>query len=365
MRSIRMWARAAACALVVFSSSARAAESTLAPKALEVVTLAEGVHALLWTDPLADPIEGNSLVIVNDEDVVVVDTGLFPSTARRLAAEVQRLTPKPVRYVIHTHWHDDHTNGNQVFRELWPGVEFIAHVNTRVDLIAKTHNVREKDLADVKAGLAMYEAWLADGKDSSGKAIDEARRGRIEARMALHRAAIAEFSTLVNTPPDLTFEESMTLVRGRRTIEIRWLGRGNTRGDTVVLLPKERIAATGDLVVHPVPFAFGSYYKEWIGTLARVDSLPADVLVPGHGPVYRDRAYLRQVQNLLRALVAEVHAAVAEGASLDDTRDRVTLSEWKERFCGGDPSRETAFESFFMAPAVERAWHQERGDPDE
>jgi glyoxylase-like metal-dependent hydrolase (beta-lactamase superfamily II) len=341
------------------------ASAALAPKELVVEKLADGVHALLWTDPLADPIEGNSLVIINREDVVVVDTGLFPSTARRLVAEVKKLTPLPVRYVIHTHWHDDHTNGNQVFRETWPAVEFIAHVDTRADLVAKTHDVRDRDLADIEQGLAMYEEWLRTGKDGAGNDIDDARRGRIEARMALHRAAIAEFGTIVNTPPDLTFEQSLTLRRDGRTIEVRWLGRGNTRGDTVILLPKERIAAIGDLVVHPVPFAFGSYYREWIATLARVDSLPADVLVPGHGPVYRDRAYLRQVQELLRALVARVHDAAATGASLEDTKARVTLEDWKQRFAGDDAGKQRAFESFFLAPAVERAWHQESGDPDE
>lgn len=354
-----------AAGLAVLAPAPVAAPAALAPKALAVEKLAGGVYALLWTDPLADPIEGNSLVIINRDDVVVVDTGLFPSTARRFVAELKKLTPLPVRYVIHTHWHDDHTNGNQVFRETWPGVEFIAHVDTRADLVAKTHNVRAKDLADLEQGLATYEDWLRTGKDGAGNDIDDARRGRIEARVALHRAAIAEFGALVNTPPDLTFTSSLTLRRGERTIEIRWLGRGNTRGDTVVLLPNERIAAVGDLVVHPVPFAFGSYYREWITTLARVDSLPAETLVPGHGPVLRDRAYLHRVQELLRALVAQVHTAVSEGATLDETRARVTLEDWKQRFAGDDAQRQRAFESYFLAPAVERAWHQERGDPDE
>ena len=134
--------------------------------------------------------------------------------------------------------------------------------------------------------------------------------------------------------------------------------------DIVVFLPKERIVATGDLLVAPVPFAFGSYYEEWAHTLARVDSLPADIVFPGHGPVMRDRNYLHDVQGLLRALVAEVGAAVADSTSLVDTQKQVTLPEWKQKFTSGEDAKQRAFDSFFLAPAVERAWRQARGEPD-
>ena len=89
------------------------------------------------------------------------------------------------------------------------------------------------------------------------------------------------------------------LRRGERTIEILWLGLGNTRGDAVVFLPKERIVATGDLLVWPVPFMFGSYHAEWPATLAKLDALAADTLFLSHGAPQRDRGYLRQVRDLL------------------------------------------------------------------
>ena len=101
--------------------------------AYEVVRLADGVHGFVWKNPFADPIQGNALFIINDRDVVVVDTGLLPSTARVMAAELRKLTAKPVRYVINTHWHDDHHTGNGVYRELWPEVEFIGHRDTRAE----------------------------------------------------------------------------------------------------------------------------------------------------------------------------------------------------------------------------------------
>ena len=88
------------------------------------------------------------------------------------------------------------------------------------------------------------------------------------------------------------------------------------------------------------------------------------MLVPGHGYIQRDRAYLRQVEALLVALVEQVKAAVAAGATLEETRDRVKLADWKAKFAGDDPTRQRAFDAFFVAPAVERAWKQAKGEPD-
>jgi cyclase len=175
---------------------------------------------------------------------------------------------------------------------------------------------------------------------------------------------VPEFRAIVDTPPTLTFVDRLVLQRGERTIEIRWLGRGNTRGDTIVVLPKERIAASGDLVVYPVPFGILSYYDEWRDTLSKLDALPVDALFPGHGPLMRDRAYLRQVQALVGALVDRVKAAIASGATLEATKAQVTLEDWKKTFAGDDPVKQRAFDAFFVQPAVERTWRQLRGEPD-
>ena len=138
--------------LLLVSAAPLAAEPPAKP--FDVIKLADGVYGFVWRSPLQDPIEGNALFVINDRDVLVVDTGLLPSSARRMAAALRRLTTKPVRYVVNTHWHDDHHNGNQVYRELWPGVEFIAHRNTRADMFAHTYDVRAEDLANMERDAA-------------------------------------------------------------------------------------------------------------------------------------------------------------------------------------------------------------------
>lgn len=357
------WAFAAA---FVVTSAPLAAAEILPENELEVTRLADGVYALTWKNPLQDPIEGNSLFVVNDEDVVVVDSALFPSTTRRMIAELRKITDKPVRFVINTHWHDDHHDGNFLYRELWPDVTFVAHQATRANILEHTYKARAGVLEDYRQAVERFTRWVETGRDDEGKSLIEGRRKRAGELVALYSMAITELSSMREMPPDLTFTDKLVLERGGRTIEVQWLGRGNTAGDAVVFLPRERIVASGDLVVHPIPFCFGSYYAEWIDTLAALDALPADILVPGHGPIMRDRAYLHTVQDLLRAIVAEARQAVADGLTLEQAKERIKLAEWKLGLAEDDVDRGRAFDSFVLAPAVERAYRQAKGeDPPE
>ena len=356
----KFWWTAAAAALVI----GPLASAEPAVNEYDVVELATGVYGVVWKETLRNPVEGNSLIIVNDDDVVVVDTMMLPSSARRLAAEVRRLTPKPVTFVVNTHWHDDHHFGNDVFRQLWPKVQIVAHRDARTDMHEQSHLKRPEVLAGYRASIDKIRGWLERGVDDAGKGFDAARRQRGEDLIALYEQLIRERNDIKEALPDVTLEQALVLHRGQRTIEVRWLGRGNTRGDVVVYLPKERLVATGDLLVHPSPFGFGSYYREWADTLGAIDRLDADMLVLGHGPVQRDRAYLRSIQSMLRDLVARVDAAVKEGATLEATQERVDLADWKQRLSGGDATVAGAFDSFFVEPAVERAWRQARGEPD-
>jgi glyoxylase-like metal-dependent hydrolase (beta-lactamase superfamily II) len=282
-----------------------------------------------------------------------------------MAAALRKLTSKPVRYVVNTHWHDDHHTGNEVYRDLWPQVEFIAHRDTRTDILAKTYAPRGEVVANMKKENERYARWAATGKDDDGKPVDERRRARMREIAEVYAPAIAEIEKVRDTPPDLTLVDRLVLHRGARTIDIRWLGRGNTRGDVVILLPQERVVATGDLLVHPIPFGIGSYYRDWIVTLSRLDSLPADVLFLAHGAPQRNRDYLHQVQGLLTALVERVDSAVAAGATIEETQKAVTLSDWKLKFAGDDRRMQGGFDAVFVSPAVGRTWQQAKGQPDD
>ena len=118
----------------LFSPAPRSAAQTAGEAdKFEIQKLAEGVYAAVRKQPPLMSFDPNNVFIINDEDGVVVDTNASLAGTRALLAELRKLTSKPVKYVINTHWHDDHIIGNQVWREAFPGVEIIGHVSTLKD----------------------------------------------------------------------------------------------------------------------------------------------------------------------------------------------------------------------------------------
>lgn len=351
----------ALAALMLLTSIGAAAEDD--PNAYDVVRLADGVYGLVWREQPIHP-EPNVLIVV-DDDVLVVDSSMFPSTAATIIREVKKLTSRPVRWVVNTHWHDDHVFGNSVYRETWPGVHFAAHPSTRADAASQAFAAIPQDIAQNAANLERYRAMLRTGKGDDGKPLTEARRKRVENAVSYFVRYAREAGSVRTVLPDVTFEDRLVLHRGARTVELLHLGRGNTRGDVVVWLPRERILATGDLVVSPSPFGIGSYYSDWTGTLERLMQLDAATVFLSHGRPQRDFAYVRTLRDLLADLVSRVSAEVKRGASLEDVKRSVTLEDWKERLAAGDETVARAFDAFFVAPAVERAWRQARGEPDD
>src|SRR5262249_55078968 len=95
------------------------------------VKVADGVYAFLPPEPRSPLVTGNTVLVVGDDGALVVDTGHFPSLARRAIDEIRRITPQPVRYVVNTHWHPDHLFGNGPYRDAYPGVVLLAHEETR------------------------------------------------------------------------------------------------------------------------------------------------------------------------------------------------------------------------------------------
>lgn len=324
-------------------------------------TLAPGVYAIIR--PVRPDLVAisNHLVIEDDDGVTLVDTGLTNDAAEGLVAEIRRLTNKPVRYVVNTHWHDDHVWGNRVIRAAFPGVRFISHPETRRVVVDSLEVVLDRNKPVYAQTLASTEERLRSGKTSDGADLSAEQRARLERQRDTYTWIVAQMADLEAVPADLVVDGSLVLHRPGREIHVRFLGRGNTPGDLVVHLPAEGIVATGDLVVAPVPYSFGSFLGDWVETLARVEALAPTVLVPGHGPVMRDFTYVDQVRELLTYTLEETRKAAADGADLETVRERVDLEEWRRRFTGDDPVLDSGFRGFFIQPAVERAWLEVTG----
>lgn len=344
--------RVLALLLVVATATARAAD----PPRCTVETLADGVHAVLYNPEIE--VEGNTLVIINEDDVVVVDANAGVTTAKLTIAEIRRLTPKPVRFVVNTHWHDDHVFGNQAYAEAYPGVQFIAHPLTREDIVNQAFASNAFVLDLLQSDITRIAGYLRTGIGRDGKPMTAEGRARAQTAYDKRVEMLADRKSFVAAPPAIDVAREMTLKRGAREIEIRFLGRGNTRGDLVVSLPKERILATGDLVVAPVPYATNVYVRDWIRTFDRLMAIPATTIVPGHGPVMRDWSYVRKVQGALEQTLAAVAAAKEEGLTLPQTLERVQLPELRDSFVQGVETRAAGYEAFFRSSLVRNAWEE-------
>lgn len=328
----------------------------------EVQRIADGVYAVVRTYPPGLMCDGNCVFIVDDDGVVVVDA---PEATRDMLAALRTITRKPVRYVINTHGHDDHITGNQVYRDSFPGVEFIGHARLRDYLPTTGAENRRQMIAGAPPYVAHIRDLMSQGKSIAGGELTDEERVAFESDARLVDRYMAEVPRSEMVLPTITIEDRLTLHRGKRTIDIRHLGDGHTRADLIVHLPDDGVLVTGDLVVWPIPLigAPQSHVGEWAGTLEKLRALPHTVLVPGHGPVLRDDTYLGLVTELMGSLKAQTAKAVAAGKSLDETRGLVNLDDLERRFAGDSKLRRFLFDRYVRQPGVASAYADAGGKP--
>src|SRR6188768_2419999 len=184
---------------------------------------------------------GTGALTVNDDDVVIVDDHVSPAAAWVLLEEVKRLTPKPVRYVINTHFHFDHAHGNQIFGA---GVDIIGHEFTREMLTGG----KSLQMPLYKSYVDPMPAQVETLRGRVAAEKDPAARAKLQTQLSVTENNLSSQKELRTVPPNVTLRTEMTLFRGSREIQIKFLGRGHTAGDVVVFLPREKVVITGDFL---------------------------------------------------------------------------------------------------------------------
>jgi glyoxylase-like metal-dependent hydrolase (beta-lactamase superfamily II) len=344
-------------AVIVIVTSIGTSATGAAPSThFAVEPLADGVYAVIRKEPLGFAVHGNTLFVVCDRDVVVVDTDFTRQAAQEVLEAIRAVTPKPVKYVINTHWHDDHVMGNQVYRDAFPDVEFIAQRNTRDAILTDAVANRKQQLDGGPAATAQFRKNMDSGLSLTGGPMSDEERAMLASSVEIFDQYLKEAPAAVVVPPTITFDNELTLHHGGRTIELHWFGPANTKGDTVIYLPAEKIVATGDLVVAPIPFTFNSNPREWVGALDKVLGLGASTIVPGHGPVMRDTSYVVLVRRLLESANTQAKAAVERGETLEVARKSIVLTEFRDAMAGSSAERRLLFANFVAGPLVARAF---------
>jgi glyoxylase-like metal-dependent hydrolase (beta-lactamase superfamily II) len=332
--------------------------NTIPGNSYEIQQLAPGVYAAIRHIE-AGTADGNTMFIINDRDVIVVDTGAYPTSARQMIAEVRKRTSKPVSCVINTHWHYDHMMGNQTYLDAFPDAEIISTRATR-DLAIS--NPLEKFVPAYQDEIVNIDKKLENGKDSDGQPLTAERRKHMELAKSDFEYWIRDAKTTKAALATRTIADGLVLHRGERTIEIRSIGPGHTPGDLVVYLPRERIVATGDLVVYPVPFGGATNLKEWPTTLQVLRKLDATTIVPGHGEIQHDWNYVDREIALTQSTWEQVQKAVNAGATLDTVRKAVNGDELSKVFGATSPADRDEFDYTYLDSAVEAAFKELRPD---
>ncbi|MEP7339025.1 MAG: MBL fold metallo-hydrolase [Acidobacteriota bacterium] len=334
-------------------------QSQASASTFDLQKLAEGVYAAIRKEPPGLMFNANIVFIINDDDVIVVDTTITPTSAKEGIAALRKLTAKPVRYVVNTHWHPDHISGNQVYRDAFPGVEFIAQTTTLEDLPAVGETNRKGLLTNGPVFAKRLRELVEKNKSLGGWELTADERASYLSDAAQLEALVKEAPGIQIMLPTLTIEDHLTLHRGNRTIEIRHLGQAHTRADLVVHLPKEGIVITGDIVVMPVPLIGStSYPLDYGATLEKLLALKASVIVPGHGPVLRDDSYIKLMVRLLASIKQQTQAAVARGETLEQVRKSVNLDQFRKMIAGESKLLGVIFDSYVTQPGVEAAYRQ-------
>ena len=260
----------------------------------------------------------NAAVVVNDNDVLIVDSHVSPEAARSLLNELKAITTKPVRYVVNTHFHFDHSSGNQAYG---PGVEIIGHQFTR-EMLTRGASLRgrafDRYIGSLPATIARLKSQADTTKDTTAKSA-------LARRIVTQEAFKRETDTIRATPPTVSFDHALTLFRGGREIRLYFLGRGHTGGDIVVHLPRERVLVSGDLLLPGVPFGGDGFFTEWPETLERIKALDFDVVLPGHGAPFRDRERITYLQAYFRDFWSKVSEQYRMGVSPEDAARRIDL----------------------------------------
>lgn len=326
--------------------------------------VAGGVWAFVQPKFLIQPF-GNVTLIEQSDGFVLIDTGGSPGAGRRIVQHVRALGSKPVKTVVITHWHADHPLGLAEILKAFPRARTISTSATRrhlqnPKLMAAPAISDEKRNQEFRKRGEMYVAMAGD---FASKAANDAERERWLETQRVFRRFGEDMDGAVTVAPAEEFETKLLLPDRKRPIELQFLGRANTDGDAIAWLPRQRILISGDVVVAPLPFGFGSFPWEWAAVLTKLEATNFSVLVPGHGEPMRNRTYLRNLRALITDIARQVDKLARVGASLQEVTKKVDVSRHEPIFVGKDPWLKRWFAEYFVTPLIASAYKEAKGEP--
>jgi cyclase len=300
-----------------------------ADEVFDIKPVAQGVYAAIAKPSFRT--NSNSAIVLLDDGVLVVDTQSKPSAAQALITEIKQITNKPVKYVVLTHFHGDHTQGVEAYTKAWPAVEVIATSATR-DSIAQRGKARlEREFVTVPQQIEKFKKDLQN-------ATDQAEKAQIKKTLTQAEDYLTEAKQIHLVPPALIVDDNLNLARKAGVVKILALGKAHTDGDLVVYLPVEKVLITGDLVHGIQPITKDGYFSEWIAAIDKAEKLDFNSVIGGHGGVLEGKAAFELWKQYFVDLLAESSQSYGAGDSLDAARKRL-VPVLSEKYAGKFPKR--------------------------
>jgi len=330
-------------------------------------SVVDGVWLIAQPQPFHVQPIGNVVVIEQSDGLVLIDGGGSPGAGRRIVELVRSVSGKPVKAVAITHWHGDHVLGLSSIVQAWPTAEIIATDITDAHLRGRSMKAYPKGAPDAALQAAFDkrldgpETFLRDSLAKPGLTARE--REGFEASQRLFAQYRIDTRDLALALPTRTFVDSLKLDDATRPVELRHPGRGNTDGDLIAWLPRQRVMATGDLVVSPIPFGFNAYPADWQRTLRAMQAMHPVVWIPGHGAAMHDDTYVTRLIDLIGHTREAIAPLVKQGVALDEANQRIDLSDDRARFVGDDPWLARWFDRYWTQPFIDAAYREARDEP--
>lgn len=306
------WARAAAPA---------------ADNLFDIQKAAEGVY-FAHARPQA-VINCNAAIFVRSKDVVVVDAHSKPSAAASIIRQIRReVTDKPVRYVINTHFHWDHTQGDHGYAESGSKVDFIAS--------SMTKQLMEKFAVDrMKSSVEQVSGQIEKMRQRAEKAATSAEKSFCAEQIRQMQAYLADIKDYHLELPTITFDKSYQLADPAFDLNLEFHGRSHTAGDVFVYCPQRRAMATGDASHGWLPNIGDGYPRQWPRTIDEVARADFKFILGGHGPLQSDRVVMTCQRNYIEELTEKVEAGKKAGLTLTELQARLTAGNLKSMRSNG------------------------------
>jgi cyclase len=274
-------------------------------------------------------INSNAAIFVRSKDVVVVDTHSKPSASASLIGQMKReVTTKPVRYVINTHFHWDHTQGNHSYRLTGEKVDFIASAATK-DLMANLAVARMKaSVAEVPQQVDVLRQRNAHATSAGEKAFCADQIRQLEAYQA-------ELKNYTLELPTITFDKIYVLQDAAYDLHIEFHGHAHTSGDVVVYCPQERAIATGDVIHGFLPFIADGFPHAWPATIDSIGQADFHTILPGHAALQTGRTAMMNLRNYIEELTGRVAQGQTAGMSVAEMQKRITVASLKSLHSNG------------------------------